>query len=66
MQCQDCKGNGISLLNKVGLIFELGVRCSKCGAEYRLQKGLAFIISFLVKIAVFFPPFMHFCTWRHT
>ena len=52
MQCQECKENGINPLNKAGLIFDLGVRCSKCGVEFRLHKGLAFFISLLFEITV--------------
>jgi len=52
MQCQECKENGISSLNKAGLIFDLGVQCTKCGAEYRLRKGLALIISLLTQVVI--------------
>ena len=60
MQCPECKQNGINPLSRVGLIFDLNVRCSKCGTEYYLHKGFSFVISLVVQAVTLLSIFYAF------
>ncbi len=60
MKCQECRQNGVKPLAKIGLIFDLRVRCSKCGAEYQLHKGLSFFISIFLQLSILVSIFYAF------
>jgi len=60
MICCECDKNGISPFKKLGLIIGLNFRCSQCGTEFTLNKGIALIISMLVQISILFSVFFAF------
>ncbi len=60
MKCQECRQNGIKPLAKMGLIFDLRVRCSKCGTEYQLHKGLSFFVSVFLQLSILVSTFYAF------
>jgi hypothetical protein len=52
MKCCECNKDGISSFKKLGLIINLNFRCSQCGTEFTLNKGLAFVVSILIQISI--------------
>ena len=54
MKCQECGKNGIGALRRMGNVFNLSFRCSFCGTEYKLNRGVSFVLSLVLQIAIYF------------
>ena len=60
MKCNECNKDGVSPFKKLGLILGINFRCSQCGAEFTLNKGLVLVVSMLVQISILFSVIFAF------
>ncbi|KMT63882.1 hypothetical protein XM47_17155 [Catenovulum maritimum] len=54
MKCPECQSNGVGLISKLFLLFEIELRCSCCGSVFVLSKGVFLFINLALQSVIYF------------